>query len=33
MLLYGIPFLALLMLLYWWRAPKNHPDADLSTEA
>ena len=32
MLLYGIPFLALLTLLYWLRAPKNRPDADLSTE-
>ena len=32
MLLYGLPFLALLMLLYWLRAPKTRPDADLSTE-
>jgi L-asparagine transporter-like permease len=32
MLLYGIPFLALLTLLYWLRAPKTRPDADLSTE-
>jgi L-asparagine transporter-like permease len=29
-LLYGIPFLALLTLLYWLRAPKTRPDADLS---
>jgi AAT family amino acid transporter len=33
MLLYGIPFLALLTLLYWLRAPKTCPDADLSAEA
>jgi L-asparagine transporter-like permease len=32
MLLYGIPFLALLTVLYWLRAPKNRPDADLSAE-
>ena len=32
MLFYGIPFLALLTVLYWLRAPKNRPDADLSTE-
>jgi L-asparagine transporter-like permease len=32
MLLYGIPFLALLTVLYWLRAPKTCPDADLSTE-
>jgi len=32
MLLYGIPFLALLTLLYWLRAPKNRPDAVLSIE-
>jgi L-asparagine transporter-like permease len=32
MLLYGIPFLALLTLLYWLRAPKNCPDAILSIE-
>ena len=32
MLLYGIPFLALLTLLYWLRAPKTRPDAVLSIE-
>jgi L-asparagine transporter-like permease len=32
MLLYGIPFLALLTVLYWLRAPKNCPDAVLSLE-
>jgi amino acid transporter, AAT family len=31
MLLYGIPFLAVLTLLYRLRAPKTRPDADLST--
>jgi AAT family amino acid transporter len=32
MLLYGIPFLALLTLLYRLRAPKTHPDADLAKD-
>ncbi len=32
MLLYGIPFVALLTVLYWLRAPKHRPDADLSSE-
>jgi AAT family amino acid transporter len=32
MLLYGIPFLALLALLYRLRAPKTHPDADLAKD-
>jgi hypothetical protein len=32
MLLYGIPYLALLTLLYRLRAPKTHPDADLASE-
>jgi L-asparagine transporter-like permease len=32
MLLYGIPFLALLTLLYWLRAPKTRPDDNLSKE-
>jgi L-asparagine transporter-like permease len=33
MLLYGIPFLALLTLLYWLRAPKTRPDDNLSVES
>jgi L-asparagine transporter-like permease len=32
MLLYGIPFLSMLTLLYRLRAPKTRPDADLATE-
>jgi amino acid transporter, AAT family len=32
MLVYGVPFLVLLIVLYWLRAPKTRPDADLSTE-
>jgi L-asparagine transporter-like permease len=32
MLLYGIPFLALLIVLYRVRAPKTMPDADLAIE-
>jgi len=33
MLLCGIPSLALFTVLYWLLAPKDRPDADLSSEA
>jgi L-asparagine transporter-like permease len=32
MLLYGVPFLGLLTLLYRLRAPKRRPDAELAAE-